>query len=96
MQLILNPFEIEVWKKAKSRTHHIRDFFSAHFYNFIRIYETRGSKYQLYLLPLIAFYIARNLLPLQIWFHNVTKIKGGKIILWCLGAADHLYCAVFL
>ena len=32
---------------------------------------------------------------LQVFLHNIAKIKCREVILWCLGAADHLDGAVF-
>ena len=32
---------------------------------------------------------------LQVFLHNIAKIKCREVILWCLGAADHLDRAVF-
>lgn len=31
---------------------------------------------------------------LQVFLHNIAKIKCREVILWCLGAADHLDGAV--
>ena len=32
---------------------------------------------------------------LQVFLHNIAKIKCREVILWCLGTADHLDGAVF-
>ena len=42
-----------------------------------------------------AYSLEAPLWCLQVFLHNIAKIKCREVILWCLGAADHLDGAVF-
>ena len=44
----------------------------------------------------IFYFLIPEFLLFSVFFHYITKIKGGKIIFWSFGAPDHLNRTVFL
>ena len=88
MQLILNPFEIEIRKKSKvSYPSHTRLFFRP----FLRTRQKK-KKRQIHSVNAASSYCR---MLFSVLFHNIAEIKGSKMILWRFGASDHLNRTVF-
>lgn len=86
MQLILNPFEIEIRKKSLVPITY-EAFFPPIFKN-----ATEKKKRQIHSVNAASSYCR---MLFSVLFHNIAEIKGSKIILWRFGASDHLNRTVF-